>query len=148
MTDATSEARLRRLEDLEEIRALFQAYQRALDGKDFRAYAALFARDGVFVAADMVATGPEEIFTLVDGMTGTLLTTRTGDDFHLVSNVAIELEAGADRATATSTWSYVVRDADDTPQLAKLGHYEDELVREDGVWRFAHRTAPTDVPAV
>jgi uncharacterized protein (TIGR02246 family) len=146
MTDATIEARLRRLEDLEEIRGLFQAYQRALDGKDFRAYAALFARDGVFVAGDMTATGPEEIFALVDGMVGTLLTTRTGDDFHLVSNVAITLDG--DRASASSTWSYVVRDADDEPQLAKLGHYEDQLVREDGAWRFAHRAAPTDIPAL
>ena len=50
------------------------------------------------------------------------------------------------RATATSTWSYVVRADDDTPRLEKLGHYEDELVREDGVWRFARRAAPTDIP--
>jgi uncharacterized protein (TIGR02246 family) len=145
-TDTTITARLRRLEDLEEIRALFQAYQRALDGKDFRAYAALFARDGVFVAGDMTATGPEEIFALVDGMVGTLLTTRTGDDFHLVSNVAIEVDG--DRASATSTWSYVVRADDDTPRLEKLGHYADDLVREDGAWRFARRAAPTDIPVV
>jgi len=147
MADDAIERRLRRLEDLEEIRRLFQAYQRALDAKDFRAYAALFARDGQFVAGDLVATGPDEIFALVDGMPEAgLLTARGGDDFHLVSNVDIDVDG--DRATATSTWSYVVRSADDTPHLEKLGHYEDELVREDGAWRFARRAAPTDVPRV
>ena len=147
MADDAIEQRLARLEDLEQIRKLFQAYQRALDGKDFRAYASLFARDGQFVAGDMVATGPDEIFALVDGMPEAgLLTARTGDDFHLVSNVDIDLDG--DRATATSTWSYVVRGAGDAPVLEKLGHYEDELVREDGAWRFARRAAPTDIPAV
>jgi uncharacterized protein (TIGR02246 family) len=138
------EARLRRLEDVEEIRALLMEYRRALDEKDFRAYAALFARDGVFSAGTMKATGPDEIYALVDGMLGTLLTERSGDDFHLVANVAIELHG--DRATSRSTWAYVLREGD-APVLAKLGRYEDELVREDGRWRFQHRHAPSDVPA-
>jgi uncharacterized protein (TIGR02246 family) len=139
------EHRLRRLEDLEQIRALLMEYRRALDEKDFRAYAALFARDGVFSAGTMRATGPDEIYALVEGMVGTLLTERGGDDFHLVANVAIELDG--DRATSTSTWAYVLRGEDDAPALAKLGRYEDELVREDGRWRFKHRHAPVDVPA-
>jgi uncharacterized protein (TIGR02246 family) len=147
MAEPTPEQRLRRLEDVEEIRALFQDYRRALDGKDFRAYAALFARDGVFEAGDMRAVGREAIFALVDGMVGTLLTERGGDDFHVVANVVIEL-TGDDRAAASSTWVYVVRGDGDVPELAKIGHYEDELVREDGAWRFALRRAPTDVPAV
>lgn len=140
------ETRLRRLEDVEEIRALMMEYRRALDEKDFRAYAALFARDGVFTAGPMTATGPDQIFALVDGMVGTLLTERSGDDFHLVANVSIEVDG--DRASATSTWAYVLRGEDDTPVLSKLGHYEDELVREDGRWRFQHRRAPVDVPAL
>ncbi|HWV87615.1 MAG TPA: nuclear transport factor 2 family protein [Capillimicrobium sp.] len=145
MADRSIEARLQRLEDTEAIRRLFQAYQRALDSMDFRAYSRLFARDGVFVAGDMVATGPDEIFALVDAMPQSgLLTEKTGDDFHLVSNIDIEVDG--DRARATSTWSYIVRAEDDTPRLEKLGHYEDELVREDGEWRFARRAAPTDIP--
>jgi uncharacterized protein (TIGR02246 family) len=138
------EQRVRHLEDLEEIRALLMEYRRALDAKDFRAYAALFARDGVFSAGPMRATGPDAVLALVEGMVGSLLTKRAGDDFHLLANVAIDLDG--DRATSTSTWAYIVRD-DDTPVLAKLGRYEDELVREDGHWRFAHRRAPMEVPA-
>jgi uncharacterized protein (TIGR02246 family) len=140
------EARLRRLEDIEEIRALLMEYRRALDEKDFRAYSQLFARHGVFTAGTMRATGPDEILALVEGMLGTLLTERAGDDFHLVANVAIDVDG--DNAIATSTWAYVLRAEDDTPQLAKLGRYQDELVREDGRWRFQLRHAPSDVPAV
>lgn len=146
MADDAIERRLRRVEDVAAIDAVFQDYRRALDGKDFRAYAALFARDGVFEAADMRAVGPDAIYELVAGMTGTLLTERTGDDYHVVANVTIEVDG--DRATATSTWMYVVRAEGDVPELAKIGHYEDQLVREDGAWRFALRRAPTDIPAV
>ena len=144
--DRSIERRLRRLEDLEEIRGLFNAYRRALDAKDFRAYADLFAEDGVFVAGDMTASGRDEIFSLVTGMVGTLLTEQGGDDFHVVSNVEIEVDG--DQATARSNWSYLIREADDRPMLAKIGRYEDILVREDGVWRFRRRHAPMDIPAL
>jgi hypothetical protein len=63
-----------------------------------------------------------------------------------VVNPLIELDPAApDRARAEVTWLYVVRGENDTPQLAKLGHYDDELAREDGRWRFARRAAPTDI---
>src|SRR6266540_2238669 len=71
--------RLRRLEDVEAIRRLMLDYRRCLDAKDIRGYAELFAAEGEFVAGDMRATGPQEIFELVDGMRGTLLTDRGGD---------------------------------------------------------------------
>jgi uncharacterized protein (TIGR02246 family) len=140
------EARLRRLEDREAIRRLFLDYRRALDGKDFRAYADLFARDGEFIAGTMRAKGPDAIFELVDGMVGTLLTAQGGDDVHLVANEIIDLDG--DRGTATVTWVYILRDEGDVPQLAKIGHYADVLTREDGRWKFLRREAPTDIPAL
>lgn len=140
------EARLRRLEDREAIRRLFLDYRRHLDGKDFRAYADLFARDGEFIAGTMRAKGPDAIFELVDGMVGTLLTAQGGDDVHLVGNEIIDLNG--DRATATVTWVYILRGEGDVPQLAKIGHYEDVLTREDGRWKFLRREAPTDIPAL
>jgi hypothetical protein len=41
----------------------------------------------------------------------------------------------------------VVRGDDGGPVLSKLGHYDDELVREGGRWRFLRREAPMDIPA-
>jgi uncharacterized protein (TIGR02246 family) len=147
--DDSVAARLRRLEDLEAIRGLFQDYRRHLDRKDFRAYADLFAAEGEFVAGpdgSIRAKGPAAIFDLVDGMRGSLLTDKGGDDVHVAVNEAIKLDG--DRATAVSTWVYILRAEGDVPEVAKVGHYEDVLTREDGRWKFLRREAPTDIPAV
>jgi uncharacterized protein (TIGR02246 family) len=145
MADPTTvEARLRRLEDLEEIRELFLRYQRCLDAKDFAGYAGLFAEDGVFVAGALEARGPAAIEELVRGMLGSLLTESSGDDAHLVVNPSVTVDG--DRATAAVTWVYVVRSAEDEPRLAKLGHYDDVLARTAAGWRFLRREAPTDMP--
>lgn len=142
-------ARLRRLEDVEQIRQLFIDYKRVLDGKDFSAYASLFAEDGEFVAIAGTARGRAAIHAMVAAMPGTdLLGVNVGDDFHLVLNPQIRLDADdPDRAHAQSTWAYVVKGAGGEPVLAKLGHYADELVRESGQWRFLRREAPMDIPA-
>jgi uncharacterized protein (TIGR02246 family) len=147
--DDDTTARLRRLEDLEQIRQLFMDYKRVLDGKDFGAYADLFADDGEFVAIEGGARGRAAIEAMVAAMPGTeLLAANVGDDFHLVLNPQIQLDArDANRAHAQSTWAYVVKGDDGQPVLAKLGHYNDELVRERGKWRFLRREAPMDIPA-
>jgi hypothetical protein len=147
--DDDTAARIRRLEDLEQIRQLFMDYKTVLDGKDFGAYAELFADDGEFVAIAGGARGRAAIEAMVAAMPGTeLLAASVGDDFHLVLNPQIQLDpADANRARAQSTWAYVVKGDDGQPVLAKLGHYDDELVRERGRWRFLRREAPMDIPA-
>ena len=147
--DDDTGARLQRLEDLELIHQLFMDYKRVLDGKDFGAYAALFAEDGEFVAIDGGARGRAAIEAMVAAMPGTdLLGANVGDDFHLVLNPQIQLDADdPDRARAQSTWAYVVKGVAGEPVLGKLGHYEDEVVREGGRWRFLRREAPMDIPA-
>lgn len=147
MTDrlADLEARVQRMEDREAIHALFMRYRQCLDEKDFSGYAELFAEDGEFVAAGGAAKGRAEIEELVDGMRGNLLTAAVGDDLHIVVNPEILVDGN--RATARSTWIYLVRGDDGEPTLSKVGHYEDELIREGGSWRFARRFAPIDMPA-
>jgi ketosteroid isomerase-like protein len=140
------EARLRRLEDLAQIRQLFVDYKIVLDKQDFGAYAALFAEDGEFIAGTQRVKGRAAIQALVDGMRGSLLGSAPGDDFHVVVNPLIDLDvADPDRARAEVTWLYVVKGRDGGPALGKLGHYEDTLVREAGRWLFGRREAPTDI---
>ena len=142
------EARVARLEDLEAIRRLLLDYRRHLDGKDFRAYADLFAAQGEFIAGpggEIRAKGRQAIFDLVDGMRGTLLTDAGGDDLHVAVNDVIELDG--DRAHVTSTWVYLIRGEGDAPEVSKVGHYDDLMTREDGRWKFLRRTAPMDIPA-
>jgi len=148
--DDGGSARLGRLEDREQIHQLFIDYKTVLDRKDFGAYAALFAEDGEFIAGAGRAKGRAAIQAMVEAMPGTdLLGAEVGEDFHLVVNPQIELDPGdANRARAQSTWVYVVKGDDGGPLLSKLGHYDDELVREAGRWRFLRREAPMDIPAL
>jgi ketosteroid isomerase-like protein len=142
------DARLRRLEDREQIHQLFAEYKTVLDRKDFSAYAALFAESGEFIAGPQQAKGRAAIQALVDGMLGNLLGSAVGEDFHVLVNPQVELDPDdADRARAQLTWLYVIKGEDGAPALSKLGHYDDELVREEGRWRFLRREAPTDIPA-
>jgi uncharacterized protein (TIGR02246 family) len=138
-------ARVQALEDREAISRLFMEYRRCLDEKDFSGYASLFTVDGEFVAQELRARGRAEIEELVDGMRGDLLTAVAGDDMHVVTNPEIAVDG--DRASARSTWIYIVRAEDGGPSLCKVGHYDDELVREDGQWRFGRRHAPMDMTA-
>jgi len=145
-----AEARLRRLEDLEQIRQLFVEYKMVLDKQDFAAYGALFAAEGEFIATPeqglQQAKGPAAIQALVEAMPGSLLGSEPGADFHVVVNPLIELDAAdPDRAQAQVTWLYVVKGEDGAPALCKLGHYDDQLIREAGRWRFLRREAPTDI---
>jgi ketosteroid isomerase-like protein len=60
------EARLQRLEDLQEITQLFIDYGEHLDAGDFAAYARLFAEDGEVLLGPMGrATGRSEIEALM-----------------------------------------------------------------------------------
>jgi SnoaL-like protein len=140
-------ARLRRLEDLEQIRRLFTEYKIVLDRQDFAAYADLFAEDGEFVAGPGVAKGRAAIREMVEAMPSSgLLARAPGDDYHVIVNPLIELDPhDPDRAHAELTWLYVVKGPDGTPKLAKLGHYNDTLVREAGHWHFLRREAPADI---
>ena len=140
-------ARLRRLEDLEQIRRLFMEYKVVLDRQDFAAYADLFAENGEFVAGPGVAKGRAAIREMVEAMPGSgLLGREPGEDCHVVVNPLIELDPDdPDRARAELTWLYVVKGENGGPKLAKLGHYNDILIREAGRWRFLRREAPADI---
>jgi uncharacterized protein (TIGR02246 family) len=137
----TVEERLGRLEDLEAIRALIAEYRRALDEKDFEAYAELFGDDGEFIADGGVhARGRDEILAMLAELQRTgALTVESGDDRHLVANLEIALDG--DSATASSTWVYITR----ANKLEMVGRYIDTLRRTPAGWRFARREAPRDI---
>jgi hypothetical protein len=141
--DGSVAARLRRLEDMEEIRRLFLDYARFLDAKDFGPCSRLFADEGEFVLPFESAVGPAAVEQSMAGMLGKHLAADPGVDFHVIANPVVNLDG--DRATARSFWLYVTADDDGHPQLAQFGHYEDELIREHGRWRFNRRDAARDI---
>jgi hypothetical protein len=138
------EGRLRVLEAKEEIRNLLQEYRRTLDVRDLRAFSALFASNGTWTGASGEATGPEGIYTMLTGALAENPPWPGATLWHLITDPSIAVEG--DRGTAESLWMHVRRGEGDTPLLPTLGRYQDELIVEDGAWRFLRRTVTRQIP--
>jgi uncharacterized protein (TIGR02246 family) len=138
------EGRLRVLEAKEEIRNLLQEYRRTLDVRDLRAFSALFASNGTWTGASGEATGPEGIYTMLTGALAENPPWPGATLWHLITDPSIAVDG--QRATAESLWMHVRRGEGDTPLLPTLGRYQDELIVEDGTWRFLRRTVTRQIP--
>jgi ketosteroid isomerase-like protein len=139
---ASLEARVQRLEDMEEIRIVLTEYGRTLDARDFTAYSHLFAKDGEWVGGFGTVKGPPAIQAFMEKNVGTM---NKAHNFHLLTNFVIEVQG--DAATAWSHWSFVVPTPDNKPVIAQSGRYDDILIRENGHWKFKRRTASNDIPS-
>ncbi len=138
------EDRLQALEDEREIRDLLIRYAQRLDLRDHKGYAGLFAREGRWTGRMGEAVGPAAIEAmLIEGLGPTPESFRNTQNFHLMSNLLIEVDG--DTAKADSRLTYFAR-KDGRPVAMLAGRYEDELVREDGHWRFAFRRVIGEIP--
>jgi uncharacterized protein (TIGR02246 family) len=139
-------ARLQASEDREAIRALWAAYGRTLDARDFTAFGQLFARDGEFVAgAGTPAKGPAAVGALLEKLIGTNFPNSKGRNFHLYFNETIDVQG--DRATGISKGGFVMaNEANNRVEFLQLATYVDELVREDGRWKFKKRQIEGNIP--
>jgi SnoaL-like domain len=146
MTSTLSlESRMQRMEDEKEIRELLVEYGRRLDARDYRGYAELFAREGEWLGGMGRTKGPAEVESmLVKGLGPVASDYRNHLDFHILTNFQITVDG--DRATAYSRVLFLVKSADNVPAPSRGGHYEDELIREGGRWRFLRRVVMGDIP--
>lgn len=143
---STLEERLQSLLDTEEIRNLLLDYGITLDRRDLFAYSRLFARQGSWTGPYVgSATGPDAILALLEEKLSPHVADTAGAH-HLMTNMRITVSG--DRATAWSRWTYVVPGPKRAPTLLLSGHYDDELVREEGGWRFLSRVVHGDLPGV
>ncbi|HWW64851.1 MAG TPA: nuclear transport factor 2 family protein [Sphingomonadaceae bacterium] len=134
----SAEQRLQRVEDELAIRRLLIDYAWTQDARDYPAYAALFAKNGEWINGSIVRKGPEEIEKMLVGIYGPPPPGFVNrESFHISTN--IEIHVDGDRATATSRHLLFMRGPDGRPQPALAGRYEDELIREDGKWKFLRR---------
>jgi 3-phenylpropionate/cinnamic acid dioxygenase small subunit len=142
--DAQRDARVRRLEDIQEIRDLVFRYRVELDRRDLAAYAALFATDGTWSGRTGSARTPAGIREMLEERLAPNPPAPGPTTTHVVTEPLIAVDG--DRATGFCVWTLIGRSADDTPRILTLGHYDDEFVREDGEWKFASRVAAIDIP--
>jgi uncharacterized protein (TIGR02246 family) len=138
------EARLRVLEAKEHIRNLLQEYRRTLDARDMRAFSALFAANGSWAGASGEATGPEGIYEMLTAVLPENPPAPGATLWHLVTDPSIAVDE--ETATADSLWMHVRRAEGDAPALPTLGSYHDDLVVEDGEWRFLRRSVTRLIP--
>jgi uncharacterized protein (TIGR02246 family) len=137
--------RLEALEAREAIRALWAEYGRTLDARDFVAFSKLFARNAEFGSGPGAAKGPAAIGAFLEKAIGTNYPDSKGKNFHLYFNESIEVHG--DRATAVSKGGYVMATADNTKaDFLLLAEYRDELVKEDGQWKFLRRQIAGQIP--
>ena len=133
------EARLRALEDKEQIAQLLIDYGRHLDSRDLAAYASLFATDGEWVGGFGTVKGRAEIKAFMEKSLGT--GPNRNNSYHIMSNFVITVKG--DTATAWSRWTFVTPGASGAT-IAQAGRYDDNFVRENGAWTFKKRTASND----
>ena len=140
------EKRLQDLEDLEKIRRLLMDYGRFLDRRDFESFSLLFAEnEGEWIGGMGRARGQQAIRRLMEETIGKSAGEDSPGNFHLFTNDRIDLNGN--RAAAETKWIFMVRSAGGKPEPFYLGHYEDELVREKGEWKFLRRVVFSDIPA-
>jgi hypothetical protein len=132
-------------EDRAAIEQLEAEYIFAIDFGDAESYAALFAPDGVLEWARGRAVGPAEIYEEL-GRYKEAIKHYYGDDGsgkpvvlrHFITNPAIFIHG--ERAKGRIYWFEVANNgAGHTPAIGSYGHYEDEMRRVDGAWKFVSR---------
>lgn len=64
---------------------------------------------------------------------------------HVITNPRIDVDG--DQATAWSRFVVINTAEDGSPQVWRVGHYRDRLVRENGSWKFLQRIVYGDIPA-
>jgi uncharacterized protein (TIGR02246 family) len=136
---ASIEARVRMLEDKEQIAQLLIDYGRHLDRRDLAAFAALFATDGEWIGGFGKVAGRANIQAFMEKSLGT--GPNGSGSYHVMSNFVIGVKG--DTATAWSRWTFVTP-GERGATIAQAGRYDDTFVRDNGMWKFKRRVASND----
>jgi 3-phenylpropionate/cinnamic acid dioxygenase small subunit len=123
----------------EEVRRTLALYAHRHDGRDVDGYAELFARDGSFVSARAEHRGRGAVKEFIADLYRTQPKDRRTK--HLCGNSIVDVDGQTARAV-TDFVAYE-RLGDGAWQVHTIGQYQDRLILEDGMWRFAERRVVT-----
>lgn len=132
------EARLGVLEDIESIRKIIARYGKALDEKDIDALKPLFAAGAELTVTPwgLSAMGYQAV---IDFYAQSFLDSESTR--HYMTNAEIEPAGMGYRSHC-----YFQNSVDSPPQsLRGWGVYDDDFIREDGVWKFASKRITVQV---
>jgi len=125
------------------IAALVHTYAERLDAGDLEGVARLFVDATFRSTRGGVYHGPEALLAVLRRLV--ILYEGSPRTRHVITNLSIEVEEGADRAAGRAY--YTVFQATPTLPLQAIlvGRYEDRFVRTRGTWRFAERLVHVDL---
>lgn len=133
-------------EDRALIEDLQARYMFALDFNDAERYVMTFTEDGVLDIGDGEMRGRDSIRKILARMPEPKETAEAKDapklrpatGRHNISNIVLKIDG--DKATGRAYWfHYGNNNPQRTPGLDSYGHYEDEMVKVNGVWLFSKR---------
>jgi 3-phenylpropionate/cinnamic acid dioxygenase small subunit len=132
------------VDEVTEITALIHDYAERLDAGDLDGVAALFehatwgspGRGEPLRGSAEVRRGYDGVILHEDGTPSTK---------HVISNVTVDMDDGADTAGARSYFTVLQARPDLPLQPIIAGRYRDRFERVDGAWRFAERLIITDL---
>jgi uncharacterized protein (TIGR02246 family) len=134
--------KVRRLEDLDEIRRLYVDYGRHLDDGDTAAYAQLFATNAKLRLGPVMRADGREAIQEAAARTIGARDDASRRSAHLIDSPRLTLEG--DAASGECVWAAISHtDSGDTRVI--VGRHIDKLVREDGRWCFAERRGTLDI---
>jgi len=127
-----------------EIENLVYAYAERIDAGDLAGVAELFRHGRIEAAPGVVVEGVDAVRKLYESSTR-LYDDGTPRTRHVTTNVIVEVDDGADTATARSSYT-VVQQTDALPlQPIIVGRYRDSFHRVDGRWCFDTRQMFVDL---
>jgi hypothetical protein len=139
------EARIRRLEDIEEIKDVQSRYQHLLHMYDWDGIVDLFAKNSPDVSVEIAQSG---LFVGAESIkrffTQRLPSPRRGRKGTLLLHIAVNplIEVSKDGKTARGVWHgpgmYVGTDRGTPEADITLGKYGCDFIKEDGKWKFRH----------
>jgi hypothetical protein len=142
---STVEAQLQELMDKQAIHELFMNYGRTLDSRDFAGFEKLFARDAEYGGGANMVKGPAAIRARLEAALKQNAAPAPGRDWHFFFNETVNVHG--DDATAISMGAFFVRGENNKLESNSVAVYDDQVIREDGVWKFKRRRLGATVPA-
>ena len=116
------------------------SYAERIDAGDFEGVAALLADAEVSGAGGTPVRGHDAVLAMYEGSTRRYPDDGTPKTKHVTTNLLIEIDSPAGRATCRSYFTVLQAVPGDLVlQPIIAGRYEDEFVRAAGAWRFSRR---------
>lgn len=141
------EQRLQHAEDEIAIRRILIDYHWMMDTRDFNAYSNLFAEHGEWTSGDQHHYGPADIRQMMIGIFGKQAEGSVNRrSIEITTNPQIDIDG--DHATAHSRHLLIWRGPDGRPVPMLAGRYEDQLIRERGVWKIQRRVDYPVMPTI